>query len=73
MQRVQVLGTERKEETKKIWKQFFFEVEKGRISEYIYEDCMKDFFAEEKRYTGAFWKAEKRSGRIWKMFLQMTA
>ena len=49
MQRVQVLGTERKEETKKIWKQFFFEVEKGRISEYIYEDCMKDFFAEEKK------------------------
>lgn len=49
MQRVQVLGTERKEETQKIWKQFFFEVEKGRISENTYEECMKDFFTEEKK------------------------
>lgn len=49
MQRVQMIGTDRKEETLRIWRQFFFEVKKGRIDEKVYEECMKDFFAEERK------------------------
>ena len=55
MQRVQILGTERKDEMEKIWHQFFFEVKNGRITEQQYEECMQNFFEEEeKTYRNIF-------------------
>lgn len=46
LQRVQLLGTDRTEEMEKIWQQFFYETENGRIEPEQYEECMEDFFAE---------------------------
>ncbi len=54
LQRVQLLGTERTEELEKIWKQFFFEVKNGRISEDVVETCIHEFLDEtEKTYRNA--------------------
>lgn len=51
LQRVQLLGTEHTDELEKCWKQFFFEVKNGRISEHVFEACMQEFFEEvEKTY-----------------------
>lgn len=44
LQRVQLIGTDRTEELKRVWKQFFFETEKGRIAPEEYEACMGEFF-----------------------------
>ena len=49
MQRVQILGTERRAEMEKIWHQFFYEVRNGRIDEKQFEECMNDFLAEEEK------------------------
>lgn len=46
LQRVQLIGTDRKEELEKVWRQFFYEVKNGRISPEMYEHCMADFFYE---------------------------
>lgn len=54
LQRVQLLGTDRREELEKVWHQFFFEVKNGRILPGQYEECMKDFFEEvRKTYRNA--------------------
>lgn len=44
LQRVQLIGTDREEELVKVWKQFFYEVENGRIMPWQYELCMQEFF-----------------------------
>lgn len=44
LQRVQMIGTDRREELEKVWRQFFYEVKNGRISPEVYENCMSDFF-----------------------------
>lgn len=49
LQRVQLIGTDRTEEVEKVWHQFFFEVENGRISPEQYEECMREFLDETAR------------------------
>lgn len=49
LQRVQLLGTERTEELENVWKRFFFEVKKGRITPEEFEICMVKFFEEAKK------------------------
>ncbi len=49
LQRVQLIGTDKKDELEKVWRQFFYEVKKGRISPEQYEECMADFFHETAR------------------------
>lgn len=44
LQRVQLIGTERRDELEKVWHQFFYEVSKGRLTPEQYEKCMRDFF-----------------------------
>lgn len=44
LQRVQMIGTDRKEELEKVWRQFFYEVKNGRILPKVYENCMSEFF-----------------------------
>lgn len=46
LQRVQLIGTDRREELEKVWHQFFYEVRNGRISPEAYQNCMVDFFRE---------------------------
>lgn len=46
LQRVQLIGTDRKEELVKVWKQFFYEVENGRITPEEYETCMVEFLGD---------------------------
>lgn len=46
LQRVQLIGTDRREELEKVWRQFFYEVKNGRISPEQYEICMEEFFSE---------------------------
>lgn len=49
LQRVQLLGTVKTEEIVKIWKRFFYEVKKGRLTVNIFEGVMEDFFTEVKK------------------------
>ena len=49
MQRVQLIGTEKKEELRKAWTGFFHETKGGRISPSDFERCMQDFFEEASR------------------------
>ncbi|WP_075679292.1 response regulator [Roseburia sp. 831b] len=49
LQRVQLLGTEKTEELEKVWKRFFFEVKKGRITVEEFAVCMQNFFADVKK------------------------
>lgn len=44
LQRVQLIGTDRREELERVWRQFFFEVKNGRITPEQYESCMEEFF-----------------------------
>lgn len=44
LQRVQLIGTDRREELERVWRQFFFEVKNGRITPEQYENCMEEFF-----------------------------
>lgn len=44
LQRVQLIGTDRREELERVWRQFFFEVKNGRIKPEQYENCMEEFF-----------------------------
>lgn len=44
LQRVQLIGTDRTAELEPVWRQFFFEVKKGRITPEEYETCMREFF-----------------------------
>lgn len=44
LQRVQLIGTDRREDVKRVWHQFFYEVKNGRIQPAQYEICMKEFF-----------------------------
>lgn len=54
LQRVQLIGTERREELENVWRRFFYEVKNGRISPEQYESCMTEFFREtEKTYRNA--------------------
>lgn len=46
LQRVQLIGTERREELEKVWHQFFYEVSNGRLTPEQYEKCMEDFFCD---------------------------
>lgn len=46
LRRVQILGTDRREEMIKLWEQLFYETENGRISAEEFENCMREFFAE---------------------------
>lgn len=46
LQRVQLIGTERREELEKVWRRFFYEVKNGRITPEQYENCMVEFFHE---------------------------
>lgn len=54
MQRVQLIGTDRREDLERAWQQFFYEVERGRIAPEQYEECIREFFCEiEKTYRNA--------------------
>lgn len=49
MKRVQLIGTDKTQDVKKIWETFFSAVEKERITEEEFEDGMLDFFREVKK------------------------
>lgn len=44
LQRVQLIGTDRREELERVWTNFFYEVKNGRIRPEQYEMCMNEFF-----------------------------
>ncbi len=44
LQRVQLIGTDRREDVARVWHQFFYEVKNGRIGIAQYEACMMEFF-----------------------------
>lgn len=46
LQRVQLIGTERREELLKVWHRFFYEVSNGRLTPEQYEKCMENFFGD---------------------------
>ena len=46
LQRVQLIGTDRRDDAARAWGQFFYEVKNGRIETAQYEACMEDFFRE---------------------------
>lgn len=46
LQRVQLIGTDRRDDAARAWGQFFYEVKNGRIEAAQYEACMEDFFRE---------------------------
>ena len=57
IQRVQLIGTDHTDHLEKSFRQFFYEVKNGRIEESVFENCMKEFFAEvEKTYQNALEK-----------------
>ena len=49
MKRVQLLGTDKTQDVKKIWEAFFAAAEKERITEEEFENGMSDFFPEVKK------------------------
>lgn len=59
LQRVQLIGTERREDLEKVWHQFFYEVSNGRLTSEQYEKCMRDFFYDvSKTYRNSLEDAE---------------
>lgn len=44
LQRVQLIGTDRRDDVERAWRQFFYEVKNGRIETAQYEACMSEFF-----------------------------
>ena len=44
LRRVQLIGTERREELARAWRQFLSEVKNGRIAPELYVSCMEEFF-----------------------------
>lgn len=44
LQRVQLIGTDRRDDVERAWHQFFYEVKNGRIETAQYEACMAEFF-----------------------------
>lgn len=69
LQRVQLIGTDRREELEKVWRQFFYEVKNGRISPEQYESCMAEFFHETaKTYRNAVEKDAEALQRCREIF-----
>lgn len=70
LQRVQLIGTDRRDDVERAWRQFFYEVKNGRIDTAQYEACMAEFFRDAAKTYRNVIEEEETLKEIQKLFAE---